>query len=166
MVNDVEFIINYNKTLEAVLRLDTNNKVKFFENLIRNSYLSENRIESSEFEEYLYILNTMSYREIECLTKYYQQAKITGSDKLVILQNEYVCDNGLEEDERVIFRLIRTGFVDENVGITTDEREPGIYHYINRRDGFVIQESFIRFYDMVLKMEEDRDKINTSHEEK
>lgn len=33
---------------------------------------------------------------------------------------------------------IRTGFVDENVGITTDEREPGKYHYINRRDGFVI----------------------------
>lgn len=48
---------------------------------------------------------------------------------------------------------IRTGFVDENVGITTDEREPGKYHYINRRDGFVIQERFIRFYDMVLKME-------------
>lgn len=166
MVNDVEFIINYNKTLEVVRRLDTNDKVKFFGNLIRNGYLSENKIENSEFEEYLHIINTMSYREIVCLTKYYQQAKVTGSDKLVVLQNEYVCNNELEEDERVIFRLIRTGLVDENVGITTDEREPGIYHYINRRDDFVIQESFIRFYDMVLKMEEDRDKINTSHEEK
>lgn len=153
MVNDVEFIINCNKIWEAVRRLATNDKVKFFGNLIRNGYLSEDKIENSEFEEYLYILNTMSYREIECLTKYYQQAKSRGSDKLVILQNEYVHNNGLEEDERIIFRLIRTGFVEENIGISTEEREPGIYHYINIRDGFVIQESFIRFYEMVLKVD-------------
>lgn len=29
MVNDVEFIVNFNKTLEAVRRLATNDKVKF-----------------------------------------------------------------------------------------------------------------------------------------
>lgn len=33
MVNDVEFIVNYSRTLDAVHRFATNNKVKFFGNL-------------------------------------------------------------------------------------------------------------------------------------
>lgn len=41
-----------------------NDKVRFFGNLIRNGYLSGLHIENSLFEEYLNILNTMSYREI------------------------------------------------------------------------------------------------------
>ena len=40
MVNDVEFIINYARVVEAVKRLATNDKIKFFGNLIRNGYLS------------------------------------------------------------------------------------------------------------------------------
>lgn len=34
MVNDVEFIVNYARVREAVKRLATNDKVKFFGNLI------------------------------------------------------------------------------------------------------------------------------------
>lgn len=70
MVNDIEFIVNYNRTLEAVRRLATNDKVKFFGNLIRNGYLSGKHISCSEFEEYMDILNTLSYREIQCLVDY------------------------------------------------------------------------------------------------
>ena len=60
MVNDVEFIINFNKVMEAVRRLAVNDKVKFLGNLIRNGYLSGMHIENNLFEEYLNILNTMS----------------------------------------------------------------------------------------------------------
>ena len=64
MVNDVEFIVNYARVREAVKRLATNDKVKFFGNLIRNGYLSGRHIQSSIFDEYINILNSMSYREI------------------------------------------------------------------------------------------------------
>lgn len=39
MVNDVEFIINYARVVDAVRKLATNDKVKYFANLIRNGYL-------------------------------------------------------------------------------------------------------------------------------
>lgn len=70
MVNDVEFIVNFARTREAIRRLATNDKVKYFGNLIRNGYLSGEHIENSKFEEYLDILNTMSYREIQYLIDY------------------------------------------------------------------------------------------------
>lgn len=71
MVNDVEFIINFAKTLEAVNRLGSNDKVKYFANIIKNGYLSELRITDGEFEEYLYALSTMSYRQINILIDLY-----------------------------------------------------------------------------------------------
>lgn len=66
MVNDVEFIVNFNRTLEVVKRLATNDKIKYFGNLIKNGYMIDKHIENSIFEEYLNILNGLSYREI-CL---------------------------------------------------------------------------------------------------
>lgn len=62
MVNDVEFIVNYARVREAVRRLATNDKVKFFGNLIRNGYLSDTHIQSSVFDEYINILNSMRKR--------------------------------------------------------------------------------------------------------
>lgn len=70
MVNDVEFIVNYARAKEAVRRLATNDKVKFFGNLIRNGYLSGRHIQSSIFDEYVNILDSMSYREILYLVDY------------------------------------------------------------------------------------------------
>lgn len=66
MVNDVEFIVNFNRTLEVVKRLATNDKIKYFGNLIKNGYMIDKHIENSIFEEYLNLLNGLSYREI-CL---------------------------------------------------------------------------------------------------
>ena len=104
MVNDVEFIINYARVVEAVKRLATNDKIKFFGNLIRNGYLSGEHIENSEFEEYIDILNTMSYREIKYLVDY-----------------KIYCE---EQDKDKKYKSKRMG------------------------------KSFLKFYDMVLKMEE------------
>jgi len=67
MVNDVEFIINFAKTLEAVNRLATNDKVKYFANLLKNSYFKEEKTNNDEFEEYLHVLSDLSYREIDYL---------------------------------------------------------------------------------------------------
>ena len=73
MLNDVEFIINCARVQEAVRRLATNDKVQFFGNLVRNGYLSGEHIENDEFEEYLDVLVTLSYRQLECLAEFYQK---------------------------------------------------------------------------------------------
>lgn len=67
MVNDVEFILNFAKTLEAVNKLSTNEKIKFFANLLKFGYFCEKKITNDKFEEYLYLLSTLSYREISYL---------------------------------------------------------------------------------------------------
>ncbi len=69
MVNDVEFIMSFAKTRNAVNKLANGNKVKFYGNLLVNGYLSErDKILIDEFDEYLEIINSLSYRELEYLT--------------------------------------------------------------------------------------------------
>lgn len=63
-INDVEFIMNFKKTLDAVNRLSNNDKVIYFANLLKNGYLTNNRISNDEYEEYLRTLNELSFREI------------------------------------------------------------------------------------------------------
>lgn len=75
MVNDVEFIMNFAKTLEAVNRLSSNDKIKYFANLIKNGYFTSNKIENDLFEECLRLLSVLSYREIEYLYFLYKYQK-------------------------------------------------------------------------------------------
>lgn len=75
MVSDVEFIMNFAKTLEAVNRLSSNNKIKYFANLIKNGYFTSHKIENDLFEEYLRLLSILSYREIEYLYFIYKYQK-------------------------------------------------------------------------------------------
>ena len=54
MVSDVEFIISFAKTRNAVDKLLNGDKVKFYGNLLVNGYLNkEDKISVDEFEEYL-----------------------------------------------------------------------------------------------------------------
>lgn len=57
-------------------RLATTDKVEYFGNLIRNGYLQGKHIDGSIFDEYIHILNTMSYREIQYLVEYKNIVKI------------------------------------------------------------------------------------------
>ena len=51
MVNDVEFIVNFARVMEAVNRLARNEKIVYFANLIKNGYLTKNitRITNDEW---------------------------------------------------------------------------------------------------------------------
>ena len=71
-VKDVEFIMNFKKTLDAVNRLSNNDKVKYFANLLKNSYMNDIKILNDEYEEMLRILGNMSYREINYLLFLYK----------------------------------------------------------------------------------------------
>lgn len=174
MVNDVEFIINYARVVDAVRRLATNDKVQFFGNLIRNGYLSGEHIENSEFEECLDILNTMSYREIRYLVAYKtyceeksktKNPKGTISDGKVVRYNmwdsferDFSKELGITRGElyRSFVRIKQTGFLDEDF-----ETEDGDVDADNNTfnslsvdsTGFYITKMFLRFYDIVLKME-------------
>ena len=69
MVSDVEFIISFAKTRNAVDKLLNGDKVKFYGNLLVNGYLNkEDKISVDEFEEYLELINSLSYRELEYLS--------------------------------------------------------------------------------------------------
>lgn len=159
MVNDVEFIVNFAKTREAVRRLATNDKVKYFGNLIRNGYLSGEHIENSEFEEYLDILNTVSYREIQYLVflKEHPLGKkgITSWGKFEqLFYDEYGKEN--EKPYFCYLRLKRTGFVDEKYCLesTSVSQDSGGDYELDFTDidseGFSVTASFNVFCKKVL----------------
>lgn len=159
MVNDVEFIVNFARAREAVRRLATNDKVKYFGNLIRNGYLSGEHIENSEFEEYLDILNTMSYREIQYLIflKEHPLGKkgITSWGKFEqLFYDEYGKEN--EKPYFCYLRLKRTGFVDEKYCLesTSVSQDSGGDYELDFTDidseGFSATASFNIFYKKVL----------------
>ena len=89
MSSNVEFIISFKKTVEAVDRLVTNDKIVYFGNLIKNGYLNEERIQAYKFEEYFNIINSLSYRQLDLLALLH-----TYSTK------EISCDNEKEEDSK------------------------------------------------------------------
>lgn len=72
MISDVEFLINFKRTIEAIDRLSNNDKVVFFANLLKNGYLGDERIDYNEFEECFFALNSLSYREIRYLVFLYE----------------------------------------------------------------------------------------------
>lgn len=108
MVNDVEFILNFAKTLEAVNRLSSNDKIRYFANLVKNGYFTANKVENDLFEEHLRLLTTLSFREIEYLYFLYQyQNKHFGKSNK---KGEYTRDFGLEFSN--VFNCGRFDYID------------------------------------------------------
>lgn len=159
MINDVEFIVNYARTKEAVRRLATNDKVKFFGNLIRNGYLSGEHIENDTFEEYLEVLTTMSYRQLECLAEFYQKSQLTKG-RIIDKDWEIFKKNSKYSESDIKFilkQLTRTGFINECRGVIAhDDKEDEDGEFLPDIDGpfqgYELDESFTKFYDMVLRM--------------
>ena len=83
MSSDVECIISFKKTIEAVDRLVTNDKIVYFGNLFKNGYLNEERIQAYKFEEYFNIINSLSYRQLDLLALLH-----TYSTKEISFDNE------------------------------------------------------------------------------
>lgn len=118
MVNDVEFIMNFGKVLESVNRLATNDKIQYFANLIRNGYFTEDKIKNDEFEQYLDIINRLSYSEINLLFLFasYRISKKELKDKMVS-EKEFLnlCKETLGIDSDMVipmlYKLQTTGFV-------------------------------------------------------
>ena len=153
MVNDIEFIMSFAKIRNAVNKLSNGDKVKFYGNLLVNGYLSErDNISIDEFEEYLELVNTLSYRELEYLSFFkefsdrykgrlvYQNWKEFSKEFRDKFPNRDVCS--------VFKRLQRTGFISEVIE-TSDIEGETLFLDINSI-GFETESDFSRFNEIVL----------------
>lgn len=116
-VNDIEFIINFAKTLESVNRLSTNDKVCYFANLLKNSYFSDDTVSTDAYDEYLSILNDISFREIQYVCFLYKNpiGKGKGFRNWGKFKEAFISEFSLDKKMvyPIFYRLKRTGFVDE-----------------------------------------------------
>lgn len=142
MVNDVGFILNFIKTVDSVNRLATNDKVKYFANLLKNGYLSSSRIESNDFDEYFQILTELSYKQIKYLCLYNKCKK-----EREIIEDSTDCTDTIEgkfkkilkaegvETSQIIDSIHRTIFMNELTG-TFIGYEGGAYYLVDEFDRF------------------------------
>ncbi len=154
MVNDVEFIMNFARTRDAVNRLSNGDKVKFYGNLLVRGYLSErDKISTDEFEEYLELINSLSYRELEYLSffkkfsnEYGGRLEYQNWEKFKIeFRNKF---SGRDADS-VFKRLQRTGFISEVKETGNIEGEKFVFD--NSLIGFEAEPEFSRFNEIVLE---------------
>ena len=154
MVNDVEFIMNFAKTMKAVNMLTNGDKVKFYGNLLVNGYLSaRGKILTDEFEEYLELINSLSYRELEYLL-FFKEFSDRYTGKLVHQSwNEFSTEFRNKFQNRdayaVYKRLQRTGFISEVIETANIRGETLLLD--NNFIGFEVEPEFNRFNEMVLK---------------
>lgn len=99
-VSNIEFIMNLRKTCEAVNRLSTNDKVKYYGNLLRNGYLSDRRIDNNFFDECFEYIDSMSYREILWLWKYREFCgdELQNNEKWYDFKRTLSKESGVEEN--------------------------------------------------------------------
>jgi len=160
-VNDVEFIINFSRTLEAVNRLATTDKIEFFGNLLCNGYFKDVKISNDFFEECTGALNELSYRELQYLA-FFKKSNVGGRKNqlswrkfILIFAEKFNLKQNLIYS--IFYRIKRTGFVDEllvlegnDVSGDTDTGYSLDSTNIDS-DGFYLTETFNEFYLMITK---------------
>ena len=154
MVNDVEFIMGFAKTKNAVDKLSNGDKVKFYGNLLVNGYLNDkDKISVDEFDEYLELINSLSYRELEYLSFFKEH-----SDKhrgILIYQHweEFSKEFENKFPKRDVYfvykRLERTGFISEVTETESVEENTGSLDIDSI--GYKTESELSRFNEMVLK---------------
>ena len=154
MVNDVEFIVNFARVMEAVNRLARNEKIVYFANLIKNGYLTKNitRITNDEFEEYLYEISMLSFRELEYLAFIWKFAE-NYDGKVPSYQWKNFTDrfkekfNG-QDPNHICRKLTKTGLIYEiKMG---SYPSPAFIEFHLDNEGYAFDKDFKRFYEVVL----------------
>ena len=160
-VRDVEFISNLMKSSELVSRLSTDEKVVYFGNLVRNGYFGDEKIASDDFDEYVAILNELSYREIQYLVAFADAAR--GHDyELGGKALDDFCNIMIEKFPNsnpivILTRLGRTGYVNDEMAWVDDEeatmRLDGKVHFGSGK-AFTLDKSYNDFEKAVIRASE------------
>lgn len=72
MLNDIDSIQSFRQMMMLVDKTNVDEKVILFARLYKNSYITDDRIVNDEYEEYLQLLDELSFREIDLLIIYDQ----------------------------------------------------------------------------------------------
>lgn len=130
-VNNVEFIINFAKTVEAVDRLSSNDKIKYFACLIKKTYLMNEKTDNSYYDEFLDVLTGLSYREINLLHEVYEYeksltevGKFSWNNLYNIIIKKIDCD--ILEVKSIFMRLQSKGlmYAENEIGYILLEQSP------------------------------------------
>ncbi|MBR1472167.1 MAG: hypothetical protein IJ600_11065 [Lachnospiraceae bacterium] len=157
MVKNVPCIINIARSIEVVDRCASDDKVVYYGNLIRNGYLSsKTQISNDEFDEYISILNELSYREMIYLNSFAEHARKSGlmsedmprvdkdNLKRYFAYMDKIYPQG--NHEFILKRLLRTGFIIEDVPVV--EHETVI---LGGTGNYALDKSYDNFERMVIK---------------
>ncbi|WP_097006358.1 hypothetical protein [Lacrimispora amygdalina] len=87
-----EVIMQLRKTVAAVLKLEKSDKVLFIGSLFKNEYVESTVHETDEFNEWLNLIETLSYREILLLREMYECCKsYKNIEKSKIYTKKHIC---------------------------------------------------------------------------
>lgn len=76
IIESEDFLNKYMITVKATLNASRKEKIKLFARLFKSSLINEKDISMDEYEEYLSILNELSYREFYILSKLHRYEKL------------------------------------------------------------------------------------------
>ena len=124
-LNDVAFLTEFQKTIEVIDRLATNEKIHFFANLFHNSFSGKDKFDYDEYEELLRSLSQLSKSEICLLIDFWRASQLQKQDKdNPVFRTSWdrfaaICfDKGIDK-ERLIAKMTaisRTGLCKEETG--------------------------------------------------
>lgn len=143
-VNDVEFLINFAKTVEAVDRLATNDKVKYFANLLKNGYFKQEKINADLFDEMLNSLNNLTLTQISIIV-YWGRYVFSNDDKSwENFQNDLMCEFKLTASEFYgqLNSISKTGLCRQRGGFTfASEAEYELTDYYHKMQEYVLEKT-------------------------
>jgi hypothetical protein len=137
-IESEDFLHAYFSTIKAALNTRRREKIRLFANLLKTSYTTEALNDIDEYEEFLRILDEMSYRELLILLKLYHFENEHSNEEPKndwkraeqfwdTFLFEMVRDLGIKEDEVFYFlqRLERTGCYETFHGFWGNDKKLG-----------------------------------------
>ena len=107
-ISDIEFLMEFGRTLDAINRLAQNEKVIYIAALFKNTFIIKNSYDTDQYEEWLKCIDDLSYRQIEILKclydeelKYYGEKYDSAQEILLLAVGRCLVD---EFHELVEFR--------------------------------------------------------------
>lgn len=147
-VTDINFIMEFVKTLDVINRLAQNDKILFLAALFKNTFINKNKYKIDEYEEWLHCIEELSYREMQLLIELYKceksyygefydpQKNIREYQKIVdvwfIFLKKASKDFSLtyEDIESLIIRTTKTGFCNQE-DVSVGESTLKVYYVSN-----------------------------------
>lgn len=85
--SELEFIKDFGRTLEVVFRQKSTEKLKYFANLLRTVYTTNDPVSDSDFDIYFHFLSYLSYNEIYILSVFAKEDEVRLESSTTFIKN-------------------------------------------------------------------------------